>query len=271
MIIDGRTIAEEVVERASREARELPHTPTFGAFVVAPNAATRSYLAMKNRYAETVGIKMTVHELPEDISTETLSETLMNAEEDAIIVQLPLPESVDLMEVLAKIPESKDADVLSPISREGTLLTHPIAASIDEIFSRNGIDPQGMRAVVVGQGWLVGLPVTAWLRRKGADVVTVTKEDGNLAEALREAQIVVSGTGVPGLITKDLVVPGAIVIDVGTSELGGSISGDVDPAVADSASIYTPVPGGVGPIAVAYLMRNVVTLARLRNSEKTVH
>lgn len=271
MIIDGRAIARDVLEQAAQEARALSHMPSFGAFVVAPNAATRSYLAMKERHAKSAGIAMIVHELPEDISEDALCAALKGAEEDAVILQLPLPESVDLMRVLKEIPQEKDADVLSPYTREAETLTHPIAASIEELFTRNAVALEGKHAVVVGQGWLVGVPVAEWLRAQGAVVEVVTKEAGDLAEALQGAEIIVSGTGVPGLITEAMIPAGAIVIDIGTSELGGSIAGDVDRDAANKASLFTPVPGGVGPIAVAFLMRNVVTLARLRNSEKTVH
>lgn len=258
-VIDGRSIAREILEEIKERAGD--HTASFAAFVVGPSATTLSYLRMKRAQAERAGVRMEFHELPEDATTEDVIRAIQNATEDAIIVQLPLPPHIDADQVLAKIPESKDADVLSPLTRASGSLMHPIAAAIEEILVRTNTSAEGMDAVVVGQGWLVGQPVAAWLTKADARVRVVTKESNDLKEALATANIVVSGAGSPGLITSDLIKSGAVVIDVGTSELGGSIAGDVVPTVTQKARVYTPVPGGVGPIAVAFLMKNVVDLA----------
>jgi len=260
-----------VLEKTRGEVALLGRTPSFVAFVVAPSAATLSYLRVKERQAERAGVHMVVRELVETSSTEEIIDEIRAAREDAIIVQLPLPEHVDMMRVIEAIPEEKDADVLSPVSRLRGEVMHPIAASIKRILEEGGVAIEGVRAVVVGQGWLVGQPATAWLREAGADVATVTKESGDLRELVPVADIVVSGAGSPALITREIVRPGAALIDVGTSELGGSIAGDVAPEAAEVAGLFTPVPGGVGPVAVAYLMRNVVHLARLRDGENGVH
>jgi methylenetetrahydrofolate dehydrogenase (NADP+)/methenyltetrahydrofolate cyclohydrolase len=271
MIVDGKAIAERILEQTRLDAASLPRVPSFAAFAVAPAPATQSYLHMKARQASRAGVEMQVRELPDDISTEALIDEIRLAREDAVIVQLPLPEHIDTMRVLEAIPEGKDADVLAPAARTHGSVMHPIAASIKEILEGGGVSVAGSRAVVVGQGWLVGQPATAWLTEEGAEVATVTKESGDLKEMLPQADIVVSGAGSPGLITPDLVKEGAAVIDVGTSELGGSIAGDVAPEVSEIAGLFTPVPGGVGPVAVAFLMRNVVDLARLRNADNGVH
>lgn len=271
MIVNGKAIAEEVLDEAKREALLLDRAPSFVAFAVAPSPATLSYLRMKTRQAEAAGIAMNVRELPEKSTTEEIIDEIQAAGEDAVIVQLPLPDHVDMMRVLEAIPEDKDADVLSPLARTQGNILHPIAASIERILANGGVKTEGKRAVVIGQGWLVGQPATAWLRAAGADVATVTRESGDLSSMVPDADIVVSGAGSPGLITADLVKEGAAVIDVGTSELGGSIAGDVAPDVAQKAGLFTPVPGGVGPVAVAYLMKNVVHLARLRNADNGVH
>lgn len=259
MIIDGRTIAREILEQVKETAGE--HTPSFAAFVVGPSATTLSYLRMKRSQAERAGVRMEFRELPEDSTTDDVVEAVKTATEDAIIVQLPLPPHIDTDQVLSAIPEDKDADVLSVKTREAGVLMHPIAASVKEILERTGTRVEGAHAVVVGQGWLVGQPVASWLMRSGAQVTVVTKESGDLEDALATADIIVSGAGSPGIITSELIKDGAVVIDVGTSELGGSIAGDVEPSVAQKAGVYTPTPGGVGPIAVAMLMKNVVDLA----------
>lgn len=269
MNLDWKQIAADVLEEARREANGL--FPSFLAIAVDPSPATRSYLSIKKRQAERAGIRMEVCELPLESTTEEVVAAVRNAQEGAVIVQLPLPDSIDTEAVLGAIPVEKDADVLSPQARSELRVMHPIAASVADILSRAGKKVEGAKVAVVGQGWLVGRPVAEWLLKEGAQVSVVTKEEGDLKDALSGAEVVVSGAGSPGIVTKSFVEPGAIVIDVGTSELGGSLMGDVEEGVAEVAGLLTPVPGGVGPIAVAYLMKNVATLSRLQASESGVH
>jgi len=262
MIVDGRKIARELLRTIKKETGSLSYVPTFAAFTIAPTGATESYLRIKARQARKAGIHMEVIALSEDISTDALIERIQDDPHDALILQLPLPASIDLMRVLSAIPPLKDADVLSPITRELGNLEHPIAAAIRTILAQEHVALRGLGTLVIGNGWLVGAPVSAWLAREGAIVSVCTRESGGVEEACRRADVIVSGAGVPGLVKASYVRPNAIVIDVGTSELGGSLAGDVAPEVAEVASVFTPVPGGVGPVAVAYLMHNVVRLAR---------
>lgn len=266
MIIDGKAIAGEILEETKRVAIALPEVPSFAAIAVAPSAATESYLRIKRRLAEEAGIRMDVLTPDEGSTTEDLIALIQSDTHDALIVQLPLPSHIDQEAVLAAIPPEKDADVLSTATREQGMLIHPIAGAINEIWMRTHVDPVGKEVVVIGNGWLVGQPVTAWLTKLGVSVTVVTKDLGDISDACRTADIIISGTGVPGLVTRSMVKDGVVVIDVGTSELGGSIAGDAASDVAEVASVFTPVPGGVGPIAVACLMKNVVELARLRTS-----
>jgi methylenetetrahydrofolate dehydrogenase (NADP+)/methenyltetrahydrofolate cyclohydrolase len=274
MIIDGKAIAAEILAQVYEQAKTLPTPPRLTAFVVAPTGATRSYLSIKRAQATKAGVSMDVRELPETIKTDELISVMRQTRTDGVIVQLPLPSHIDTTSVLEAIPVSRDADVLSPRTRSEGTLTHPIAASVREVLQAGNVTVAGAHAVVVGQGWLVGLPSANWLEAQGATVTRVTKESGNLEEALKGADIIVTGVGSPNLITPDMVPEGAVVIDAGTSELGGSISGDVDRGVAEKVRVFTPVPGGLGPIAVSFLMYNVVALARARlltNESQEVH
>lgn len=260
MIIDGRAIAKEILLATKLRAEQLSRSPSFVALAVDPSPATESYLKMKRTQAALAGIHMDVRSTPHATTAELIAQ-ISHIHEDAIIVQLPLPGSIDMHSVLDAIPTNQDADVLSSVARTAGIVPHPVAAAIEEVLVRHAIEPRGKRAVVIGEGWLVGVPAAEWLRSMGALVTVVTREKGNMHEALHTAEIVVSGAGVAGLIGKDDVLPGAVIIDIGTSELGGSIAGDVQPDVAQIASVFTPVPGGVGPITVACLLQNVVTLA----------
>lgn len=265
MIVDGKQIAEEILEKTKAGALALPNPPSFLAIAVAPSPATESYLKMKRKQAGDVGIRMEVKTF-EHSTTDKLIALIREATEDAIIVQLPLPADIDMRAVLDSIPVTKDADVLGAETRRAQALMHPIAAAIQEVLHHGNVNPRGKRVVVVGKGWLVGAPAAGWLRSVGAQVEVVTRDQGELKQALAMADIVVAGAGVAGLIGKNDIKAGAAVIDIGTSELGGSIAGDVQPEVADVAGLFTPVPGGVGPITVAFLLKNVVLLAERKQA-----
>lgn len=266
MSIDGRTIASEILKEV--EASLSGRRPLVRIIAMQPSPATESYLRIKEARAYEAGIDIQLIRMEADGTTEDVIHKIALEGADATVVQLPLPEHVDTERILSAIPVEKDADVLSGVAYkkfedgdEGAL-TPPVAGAVEEILRRAGAEASGKRAVVVGQGKLVGKPVLATLRHLGADAVSIYKETPHPEAILREADIVVSGAGVPHFITPDMIKDGAILIDAGTSELNGTLAGDFHPDCASKASIFTPVPGGLGPIAVAMLFKNVASLHR---------
>ena len=233
------------------------------ALVASDTPATRSYLAIKTKKAEEAGCIF---------ETRPLEANCDDA--DAIIVQLPVPAGVNQKEICDTVPISKDADVLSSVSRaqfemmdlRNPSLLPPVVGAVREIFIQNKINLKGKRTVVIGNGWLVGNPCAIWLKQQSAEVSVLTSKSGNLPAALGKADIIISGAGSPHLIKPDMLKEGVVLIDAGTSESNGTIAGDADPSCADKCSIFTPVPGGIGPISVACLFENVVTLAEQKNS-----
>lgn len=271
MIIDGRALAREVLARAKARAKPLPHPPRVLALVADETPATRSYLAIKAKRAADAGCVLEIRRLDADrgIRNFVLSAEVADSAKDAnaIIVQLPLPKGADTKAACDAIPIEKDADVLSSAAREkfergdaGALLP-PVVGAVGDILEYGNVEIRGKKAVVIGTGFLVGAPVATWLRRQGADVRIITRSSADFSAALRAADILVSGAGSPHLIKPDMLKEGVILIDAGTSESGGAIVGDADPACAAKCSLFTPVPGGVGPLAVAKLFENAVTLA----------
>ncbi len=266
MIVDGKSITKDILKRVHEENATLGRVPIVRAIVVAPSAATESYLRIKERRARAAGMQLQLVRMDTDSSTEEVIREINLPGADAILVQLPLPEAVDTTRVLNALPLERDADVLSEASHQlfeagsPDVLLPPVVAAVKEILERAHIDPSGKNTVVVGNGWLVGEPCAIWLRSVGAQVTVVTRESGDL-HALKKAEIIVSGAGSPGLIRPEHLTKGVVLIDAGTSESDGAIVGDADPACAEVASVFTPVPGGVGPIAVACLFRNASTLA----------
>jgi methylenetetrahydrofolate dehydrogenase (NADP+)/methenyltetrahydrofolate cyclohydrolase len=252
MSIDGKQIAQEILAATKIAVSTLPHPPKVVAYVAeSPTPATRSYLNIKKRSAEAAGCVF-----------EETNDPSAFAEADAAIVQLPVPEGVSLDSLLTI---EKDADVLSKAAREKfergdrDALLPPVVGAIAEIFQRCDVNPKGKRAVVIGAGFLVGGPAAVWLTQQGADVFVLTSKS-DVSASLLDADIIVSGAGVPSLIKPEMLKPGVVLIDAGTAESNGVIAGDADPACAEVASVFTPVPGGVGPIGVACLFANVAKL-----------
>jgi methylenetetrahydrofolate dehydrogenase (NADP+)/methenyltetrahydrofolate cyclohydrolase len=183
---------------------------------------------------------------------------------DAIIVQLPLPRTVDVNATLAEIPRHKDVDVINPFhANDVDAIDAPVALAVLELLARGHVDPAGKRAVVVGAGRLVGAPTAKLLKKRGAEVSMFTLEEGSI-EDLKVADIIVCGAGNPGFIKPEHIKEGVAIIDAGASESEGVIRGDADPACAEKASVFTPVPGGVGPVAVAKIFENLFTLVNAK-------
>ncbi len=260
MIVEGRAIAADMYAELSDFFKK--HPATLGIVVVGENPVIASFVRIKEKSAARLGIQMMRTDLPESSSQEEIITAIQTLSEraDAVIAQLPLPNGIDTDTVLAAVPPEKDVDALNPTVAEENRLVHaPVALAVVEILQRNGIAIQGARTVVVGAGRLVGKP-SAWLLKSlGADVSMCTLEEGSI-EDLIIADIVVSGAGKPGLIKPEHLKKGSALIDAGASEQRGIIRGDADPACAEVASFFTPVPGGVGPVAVAMIFRNLRTL-----------
>lgn len=270
MIVNGKQIAADILARTKVRAERLPHPPIVAAIVASETPATQSYLRIKSARAQAAGCVLDVRAFPPEVSAATLCAAAAGSEADSVIVQLPLPAGIATREVCDVIPLAKDADCLSSASRAAfensrdfvsPYILPPVVAAVREIFALHKVEVAGKRAVVVGDGWLVGHPATIWLRQQGANVTVLTSSDDlSATAALPTADIIISGAGSPHLIKPEMIKEGVVLIDAGTSESAGVLAGDADPACADTCSLFTPVPGGIGPIAVACLFENAVTL-----------
>jgi len=261
MLVDGKKIAADLLEEVRVSVSRLQKEPRLTAVTCAPNFETKKYLEMKRQKAASVGIVLNVVELPADVTTAgAISCVAKVAEEsDGVVVQLPLPDQIDRELVLSSVPAIKDPDGFQ-YGQNDVACKSPVVGAIDEISKRYEVDWEGRKVVVLGEGRLVGRPAAVYAREQKAEVAVLTKETYD-KELLQPADIIVSGIGQPHFITPDLVKEGVVIFDAGTSEDGGVLVGDVDPAVGSKASLLTPVPGGIGPITIAYLLRNLVFLA----------
>ena len=255
MIIDGKQIAERVY--ADLGFRSL----TLGIVIVGSDSVTDSFVRAKERGAAKVGVTVVREVIPESASTEEALAALQSLanKTDGIIVQLPLPSQIDTEKILAAIPPEKDVDGISSEPQ----VRPPVAAAVEEILKQHQVFVSGAKAVVVGSGRLVGKPCVELLLDLDADVTVLQK--GDTLESLKEADVIVLGAGNPGMILPEHIKDGVVLIDAGTSESSGKVVGDADPSCAEKCSLFTPVPGGVGPVAIAMIFKNLFTLSTLKN------
>lgn len=265
MLVDGKLIAAEIFRETSNMVTHLSHAPHAMVVTCAPNFETKKYLELKLRRAKQVGISLSVVEFANTATTEELvtSITRFTMQTDAVVVQLPLPSHIDTDAVLAAVPPSYDADGMHYDGTFGQAYS-PVVGAIAEIARRHSIEFRGKQAAVVGHGRLVGKPAAAFLEQQGALVTVLTEESTDSRTVIAKADILVLGAGVPKLIRPDMLKSGVVIFDAGTSEDGGVLVGDADPACSEIAALMTPVPGGIGPVTVAVLLRNIAQLAAVK-------
>jgi len=282
MIIDGKAIAQTILERLEIEVANLPFRPVFIDCVVGDDPVSLSYVRIKGKTAEKLGLEFKIAQYPATISTEALIDELTTLQSDArlcgLIVQLPVPDHIDKQAVIDAIKPELDVDCIGTTnmqtfySNNAQHMTPPTAGAIIELLSSLDMPFEGKSIIVVGQGELVGRPVTQMLRAQGLEVHTADESTTNLAELLTGADIVISATGQPNLITGSMIKVGSVIIDAGTTESNGGIVGDVEfSSVEPKASHISPVPGGVGPVTVAKLLENVALIARRKLGDNSTH
>jgi len=271
--LDGRLLASQIYEQLKAEISELPHQPHLAVILVGENPASVLYVNMKKKVASQIGIQITVHNFPTSVSTETLTQFIEGLNNDSsvdgILAQQPLPDHVDTNAVIESISPHKDVDGLTSKNQGGLMTGYPTLLPCTPLGCLRLIHQArpiltGLNAIVVGRSRLVGRPMAQLLLNENCTVAQAHSYTQNLMELCAQADILVSATGVPGLIKRDFVKEGAIVIDVGISKTkDGYIAGDIDAeSVMGRAGWLTPVPGGVGPMTVAMIMSNMVNIVK---------
>jgi methylenetetrahydrofolate dehydrogenase (NADP+)/methenyltetrahydrofolate cyclohydrolase len=303
-VIDGTRIGQQIREEVRREVTKLKDSgivPGLAAILVGNNPASHLYVRNKIRTCDSLGIYSESLHLPETTTTQELLDRIISLnlrqDIDGILVQLPLPNEIDEQLALVAVDPAKDVDGLHPINAGNLALNRPglrpcTPSGVIEILKRENVPLKGSHAVIVGRSNLVGKPQAFLLLQEHATVTVCHSRTRNLPEVCRLADILVAAIGRPAMITADYVKPGAVVVDVGINRVAGEelpsildadpslllqyekniaenknyvLCGDVNfSSVARVASAVTPVPGGVGPLTIAMLMKNTIQAARLR-------
>ena len=270
--MDGKALAARIRGEVTREVAELGHVG-LATVLVGDDPASHVYIRLKHKAATEAGIDARDIRLAASASEAEVLALVdeLNADDqvDGILVQLPLPAHIDETRVTYAVAPIKDVDGFHPVNAGHLYLGTPLhvpatPAGCMELLAAYGIDPKGKNAVVIGRSEIVGRPAAMLLLQAHATVTICHSRTADLAAQVRRADIVVAAVGVPGIVTPDMVKPGAAVLDVGSTRTDEGIRGDVDPAVAEVAGFLTPMPGGTGPMTIAMLLRSAVKAARYR-------
>lgn len=286
-LIDGKKIADDIKKEIAIQVEEMvaqgKKRPHLAAILVGHDGGSETYVAHKVKACEQCGFTSTLIRFEDDVTEEKLLETIdelnSNADVDGFIVQLPLPKHISEQKIIEAIDYRKDVDGFHPINVGRMSIGLPCflsatPAGIIELLRRYNIPTKGANCVVLGRSNIVGKPVATLMMQKGypgdATVTVCNSATKNLKEICAQADIIIAALGSPGFVTEDMVKPGAVIIDVGTTRVpdatrksGFRLRGDVDfENVADKCSFITPVPGGVGPMTIVSLMKNTLLAAQ---------
>ncbi|MYE37905.1 MAG: bifunctional 5,10-methylenetetrahydrofolate dehydrogenase/5,10-methenyltetrahydrofolate cyclohydrolase [Candidatus Spechtbacteria bacterium SB0662_bin_43] len=268
-ILDGKTVSEHLIADLKKRRAAIQHPMRLGIVLVGENPASLAYVEQKQKVGRSIGIRVDVFQYSTTTSTRALRRAVgtvcRKPHMCGVIVQLPLPQHVNTQSVLNAILPHLDVDVLSATSLgrmyTGTLpILPPTIASINALLEHYAIPTAGKTIAIVGYGRLVGKPATLFFAQKKATVLVIQSNTKDAPSLIQTADIIITGTGKPGTIQKEMIKKGATLLDAGFSYHNNTTTGDIHKDAYQNASFYSPVPGGIGALTVAYLFDNMLTL-----------
>ena len=271
--IDGKALAAKLRAQVAEDVRVFGEPVCLATVLVGDDSASHVYVGKKHDASAEAGIDSRDHRYPSDTPEREILDLIaeLNADDDVdgILVQLPLPEHMDEAKVTRLVDPEKDVDGFHPLNAGRLFLGEPLYVpatplGVMAMLAEYGVEPKGKEAVIIGRSEIVGKPMAMLLLAEHATVTICHSRTVDIASHARRADILVAAVGRPGLVTSDMVKPGATVIDVGVNRTEAGLVGDVDPAVFEVAGLMTPVPGGVGPMTIAMLLRNTLAAAQHR-------
>jgi methylenetetrahydrofolate dehydrogenase (NADP+)/methenyltetrahydrofolate cyclohydrolase len=272
-LMDGKALAAKLRAQVAQEVEGFGEPVCLATILVGDDPASHVYVGKKHEASSEAGIESRDHRFPTDTPESQVLELVeeLNADDavDGILVQLPLPPHMDEPRVTRSVDPAKDVDGFHPLNAGRLFLGEPLHVpatplGIMALLDEYEVELEGRQAVVIGRSEIVGKPIAMLLLARHATVTICHSRTRELGEHTRAADVLVAAVGRPALVTPDMVKPGAAVVDVGVNRTEAGLVGDVDKAVVEVAGLMTPVPGGVGPMTIAMLLRNTLTAARHR-------
>lgn len=267
-LVDGKKLAEKISEEVKERARGK--NLSLGIIWVGDDAPSRQFIERKKKVGEDIGIKVKIYSFPSAETTRSLrkkiADLIKKTNHNGFVVQLPLPSHINTQYILNAVPEAKDVDLLNQKSIGAfavgrSRVAPPVVGAVEALLKAAGADLKSKKIVILGAGRLVGKPIALWLTEKNLPFSLLTEDSKSIEEDMRTADIIISGVGKPNLIRGDMIKNGALIIDAGTSVAEGKTMGDVDAkSLGKNDGWLSPVPGGVGPLTVAYIFKNLTIL-----------
>lgn len=267
---DGRKIQKELLAKIKSRLEKIDHQPKLAVIWVGNDPVSTRYVAIKQRIAEDLGIHFDIYKYQLGVSQEELISKIkeLNFLVDGLMIQLPLPSDLDRLEVISAIDPGKDVDGLRACADLACDIRPPVVKAIFLALEQAKVNLEKSKVAVVGKGFLVGTPLIKSLNSIVGQLNVADIDTPYIGTMTTDTDVVISAVGKPGLITPDLVKDGVVLVDAGTSEVGGEIKGDIDSDAYKKASFYTPVPGGIGPVTVAMLFDNLLEIVEKKYGGK---
>jgi len=269
-MFDGKKIRDEILSDLAKKAGKMERQPSMAVFLIGHNPVCEKYVELKKKLAEKTGINFCLYKFEGDESEDEIIECIkfMNAdsETDGIMIQIPVPDNYNRQKLIEAISPKKDTDGLRYCLGLDSEFRPPVVLAIMEALERaelgiSNYELGDKKVIILGKGFLVGAPLARVLEEKKIEPVVIDRTDQNNPNTLsliHNSDIIISATGKAGIIKPEMVKEGVVLIDAGTAEENGELKGDIDLAAYSKSSYYTPVPGGIGPVTVAMLFRNLI-------------
>ena len=272
MLVDGKKLSQEIIEQLKKERKQIAKKIRLATILIGNSPASLSFVKQKAKVGKKIDIDFRLYRYPEGIKTKELRHQVGKiARIEAnrgLVVQLPLPPTINPQAVLNGILPQKDVDVLTETNLgkfyTGRLpILPPVVAAINFILDKHQISLRGKNVLVIGQGKLVGKPTAVWAMNQGATVISANINTKNLSSFMKIADVIITGAGKPNLISGEVVAKDVIIFDAAVMTINGKLRGDCDlDSLKDKARLITPVPRGLGPLTVAFLYRNLLELTK---------
>jgi len=255
---DGKKIRDEILSDLKKKVAILADKPILAIISIGNNSVSEKYIEAKKKACKFVGVGVEIIRFPDSVGQSEVEQALKTIQAEGIFIQMPMPKPLDREALIKLIPADKDVDGLRFCLGEKSNFLPPVVLAILKAIELSGADIKKSKIAIIGRGFLVGKPLSRVLVEAGCNFQVVNSKTPDIKKITLAADLIISASGRPGIIKSSMIKNGAVLIDAGTTEVGGALVGDINPKVYEKSAFYTPVPGGIGPLTVAMLLTNLL-------------